>query len=88
VSQTSNSSQSRTELAEIALHPYADERHEPSIMSQRSGSPCFDGTPALFSTTRPRSRDAPPLPRAWRQRTRSGDVARHEEAGMRARMSV
>jgi hypothetical protein len=27
-----------------------------------------------------------PSPRAWRQRTRIGDVARHEEAGMRARM--
>ncbi len=35
-----------------------------------------------------RSRDGLPLPRAWRQRTRARDVARSDEAGMGARMSV
>jgi len=37
-SQTSNSSHVGTELAEIASHACAPERHEPSIMSHRSGS--------------------------------------------------
>ncbi len=31
--------------------------------------------------------EARPLPRVWRQLTRMGDGARHEETGMRARMS-
>ena len=61
--------------------------------ARRSGRPigmcaADDGTPAIVPATHPRSRDGLPLPRAWRQRTRlCGDVARHEEAGMRARMS-
>ena len=33
-----NELRATNELAEIALHAYAAERHEPSIMSQRSGS--------------------------------------------------
>ena len=38
MSQWAHSSHVGTELVEIALHAYAVERHELSIMSQRSGS--------------------------------------------------
>ena len=37
-SQTSNSSQSGPSSRQIATHACAVERHEPSIMSHRSGS--------------------------------------------------
>ena len=75
-----------------ARHRSGRTRAPQSATSRRSGAkgPAasrLDGTPALSLATHPRSRDGLPLPRAWRQRTRSGDVARHEEAGMRARMS-
>jgi hypothetical protein len=41
----------------------------------------------FLATTTSRFPLTRPLPRAWRQRTHLGDVARHEEAGTRARLS-
>jgi hypothetical protein len=77
-----------TELVSDRDHACAAKRHEPTIMSHRSGSEQLGW-------------DARSLPRyahaftGWAAPPRSlvtmnalgGDVARHEEAGMRARMS-
>ena len=77
----------RTELPEIAVSAGASSARNLSIISPRSGSlsPLMRGPRALRPRA-PRSHEALPLPRACRQRTHVGDVARHEEADTRARI--
>jgi len=78
----------RTELAQIATSACASSAPSLSIMSPRSGSPMrLMGGARTLRPRAPRSVEALPLPRACRSRTRFGDVAHHEEAGPRARMS-
>ena len=90
MSQTPNSSHIRTELLADRHHACAAERHEPTIRSQSSGSePRMMGRPLSPPPRRRVPGWAPPPPSlATTDAPPCGDVARHEEAGMRARMSV
>jgi len=75
------------EMTEIVTDPCATERREAVDHEHRSGSEIGGWDAGSLPDDSSRSFDARPLPRVWRQRTRVSDVARHEETGMRARMS-